>query len=222
MGEKKTSRSVQANGQIPAEQPKVYWIFTTALSCVAMMSRSTRDEVLSFTVSLPLSAQSAPTSIFQRQNKVSEQPIKADTKWRGRPVYAVTQQHVCLQSSLHIRGGGRKIDLLSTWQHPSIISCEPWKQRHWQDQTGLPSVASTLRHTWLFFLFFSEAGSVSPPKRLTGAALSGESTRHTHFYLTIYKPGWDIIREFSDGGSRHPACKMWIYVPCTIRHVFII
>lgn len=129
-----------------------YWIFTTALLFVEMMLCSTHDEVCLWLLVYHF-------LLKAHQRAFSTGGIKFPSSrsrltWSGGgDRYAVTQQHVCLQSSLHIRGGGRKIDLLSTWQHPSIISCERWKQRHWQDQTGLPSVASTLRHTWLFFCF---------------------------------------------------------------------
>lgn len=165
-------------------------------------------ERLAFTVSHPLSGKRVltPTCIFNDKKLKKENKFPpADQGWHevaGATEdgwYTVTQQHVCLQSSLSIRSGGRKIDLFSTWQLPSI-RCEPGKGRHRRDQTGLLSVASTLSHTWL-----SPAGSNFAPNIWLGHTLWGMElvpSQHT-LSLTIYRMEWDLIHEVLQSGIRN-------------------
>lgn len=121
----------------------------------------------------------------QKQNTAQlYSQIKAGVSGRGSwslSWYTATQQHVCLQASLSIRSGARKIDLFSTWRLPSIW-CKRCKGRH----SGIKQ-ASCLSSPQRATLDFSSQVAFHPNIRLAHALQGFElvSPQHTHS-LRIY------------------------------------
>lgn len=182
--------SIKSKWPFPEEQPgprylkpRLSYLLFTAVPCSWRWCMQHTLEKSSFYCQPPsfcLKSSGADVH-FQWQKKMEERKQVSNSRSRltwsgGGNCYTLTQQHVCLRSSLSIRSSSRKIDLFSTWQLPSI-RCEPWMGRHWRDQTGLLPVASTLSRTRL-----PHAGSVSPPAS-DWAALSGEWSSTTGRFL---------------------------------------